>query len=83
MQRMTLKDARDLINWTQKDLADRANVSVSTINRIENDKAYDTSVATSLALVEALRDGGLVGLSLESIAWSSASSSRNSAAADR
>jgi transcriptional regulator with XRE-family HTH domain len=79
---MTLSAARGLLNWTQEDLARETGISVSTINRIEAQK-NSPSIDRCAEIVAALKRGGLVGLSLDSIAWSSASNARNSAAAVR
>jgi transcriptional regulator with XRE-family HTH domain len=79
---MTLNAARGLLNWTQEDLARETGISVSTINRIEAQK-NSPSIDRCAAIVSALKRGGLVGLSLDSIAWSSTNNARSSAAASR
>lgn len=77
---MTLMQARVLIGWSQGELAERTGLSLSTIQRMEGHK-HSSSVENCRLVVEALKDGGLIGLTLDSIAWSAASADRNSATA--
>ena len=79
---MTLSDARGLLKWSQKRLAEEAGMSESTVIRIEA-QTHSASIDRCAAIVDALKRGGLVGLSLDSIEWSSASTNRNSSAAAR
>ncbi len=64
---MTVEKARKLIGWTQSRLAREAKQSVSTIRDIEIGHYQRPSFALVMAVVEALRRGGLPGLQPEDL----------------
>ena len=51
--------ARGLLDWTQEELAERAEVSRSTVRDFENGR-HDLHRASEIQIVAALRKGGVI-----------------------
>lgn len=64
---MTLVQARELINWSQSDLAREAKESNSTISELENGHNENPSYGLVMRVVKALQRGGLTGVTAEDI----------------
>lgn len=52
-----VRAGRNALNWTQKDLAEKSEVSLPTINRLEDEK--NATMATVLAVFRAFADHGV------------------------
>lgn len=59
MPQMTVTQARDLVGWSQSELARRATTSVSNIRDLENGVNPNPSWQLVARIVLALRKGGL------------------------
>jgi predicted transcriptional regulator len=53
-----IRSGRNALNWTQKDLAEKSEISLPTINRLEDQK--NPKMATVLALLRVLGNHGVV-----------------------
>lgn len=59
-----IKAARGLLRWTAAELAKRAGIGISTVQRMENTVGIPSAAATNLAAVQrALEAGGVVFIS--------------------
>lgn len=67
MSQMTLVTARELLGWTQSRLAREADEHVSNIRDLENGVNQNPSYALVMRVINALKRGGLNGLSPEDI----------------
>lgn len=67
MSQMTLTAARELLGWTQSELARRADESTSNIRDLEQGLNANPSWALVSRVINALRDGGLKTIEHEAI----------------
>ena len=67
MPKMTLVQARELLGWNRSELARKAGQPVHNIQDIEDGRNANPSFALVMAIVEALRGGGLKKLQPEDI----------------
>lgn len=64
---MTLAQARELVGWTQTQLAREAGAAISTINDLENGNNKNPGYQLVMRIVKALQRGGIAGVLPEDI----------------
>lgn len=64
---MTLSEARELLKWSQSELARQSGETHSNIRDLENGRNGNPSHALVMSVITALRGGGLKGLKPEDI----------------
>lgn len=67
MAKLSLTEARGLVDWTQTRLAREVGVSVSTINEIESGVNKNPGYQLVMRIIKALQLAGLPGLSAEDV----------------
>ena len=78
-----LRQARSLLGWSQSKLADRSGLNVSAINDIESGRSKLPSYEFVMAIVGALKRGGLRGLDVQAVFPVNGRSTRAAAAEAR
>lgn len=64
---MSLKEARELLEWTPGRLADESGIKLSAVYDIEAGRNNNPGYQTVSALVKALKRGGLAGVQADDI----------------
>lgn len=67
MKKSPLANAREMLGWTQTQLAEAAEVSVSAISELERGHYRNPSFSLVMRVVGALQRGGLKGLKAEDL----------------
>lgn len=67
MAKLTLLDARGLLNWSQARLAEEAGLKTTAISDIETGRTKNPGYTSVMRIVAALQRGGLAGLVAEDI----------------
>jgi transcriptional regulator with XRE-family HTH domain len=65
--RLSLKEARELLEWTPGRLADESGIKLSAVYDIEAGRNNNPGYQTVSALVKALKRGGLAGVQADDI----------------
>lgn len=78
MARLSLREARELLEWTPGRLADESGIKLSAVYDIESGKNKNPGYLTVSALVKALKRGGLSGVQADDIFGADEAASRAS-----
>jgi transcriptional regulator with XRE-family HTH domain len=65
--RLSLKEARELLEWSPSRLADESGIKLSAVYDIESGKNKNPGYQTVSAVVKALKRGGLAGVQADDI----------------
>ena len=67
MAKFTLIEAREMVGWTQTELAEAAGTAISTISDLERGGNRNPGYALVMRIVGALQRGGMKGLKPEDV----------------